>query len=820
MIEKCVKCGAQLPQFIQLNIAQPWEWHNLCSILVKNVPIPTCPHCDSNIPVQSITVLPLPNSRRIFVIFGEYKDEAIFQQIKAHFQAECEQSQLFEILPNLEALIPHITEHVLSYKPLLKSLSYTQYDGSLIPFVSEHWSELTPIALAAGLVGVTGLVSGIGGEAINIETRQKERASLEEKLESFKYFFSKIQAYVWLSIIQANFTSEITFESVLNKHVLTGGIYGENLNIFADIVERIENDENAQPLIRYTALALYACLTHKNEEQNRFSLKWAEEYFLFELELAKQDDEQNTLLPWRISSEWAAEIIEEKDAWDIVGYWLVQNLNDLKYIIPLLKSIAGRLGYKNLVTRVMASFIISGSDNFLFELACTRLNETKKDSDDWPNAVLQTLSSSLIQAADIGLIEKIYAYVSDQANGNFDQQADLEAWYGMCLKELRQPQRFINLIGESPREWEHQLNPKKRIDLWNERSNALRLMGKPDDALAITESLLELTNGNTEFTSQNFVLLRNRAILLRETGALDASISQLNKLLNNCPLEDKAGLLESIAATYLALGRLKEAASCLESAIPVGGKIKQRLKAQLGMIYVNMGFNNQALEQVKSLDQNALSDIEAILVVTVYSVILFRGQRLEEPEYEQLSRNFDRLREIAVNTEANGDFQFLPQILTLIAQIVHYFDEENSEDAWQKLLSISSDLEQPSPIALARLATLEYRRSNRDKAIELIMMLPDALVASFGNIKDLSIAFNSTHVIRPTLTDLMNAAINANAPWSDIRLIAELQRDTIGQARLIQQRQFNTSNIIQIKSEISDDVLSCLAPKEFSIGIF
>lgn len=96
-----------------------------------------------------------------------------------------------------------------------------------------------------------------------------------------------------------------------------------------------------------------------------------------------------------------------------------------------------------------------------------------------------------------------------------DLRAEIEAWLGARLKEMGRPKRFLDRIGDKAAEWESRVSPKSRAALWNERSNALRLIGRGRDALEISKTIPSMLTGLDDRPDQR-VQIRNLAILQRE----------------------------------------------------------------------------------------------------------------------------------------------------------------------------------------------------------------------------------------------------------------------------------------------------------------
>ena len=90
---------------------------------------------------------------------------------------------------------------------------------------------------------------------------------------------------------------------------------------------------------------------------------------------------------------------------------------------------------------------------------------------------------------------------------------------------------------------------------------------------------------------------------------------------------------------------------------------------------------------------------------------------------------------------------------------------------------------------------------------------------TLGRIADISIAFDATFNVRVALRDLMEIAMNHHAPWSDIRLIVELNRDMVGRARLMQTRRWISRSTARLEKGISDDIIMRLAPEEGCLGV-
>jgi tetratricopeptide (TPR) repeat protein len=816
----CTGCGAAAPLYARVNMVYSWMWQGLCSILVGDVPRTKCPRCGHELDLPTMTALLLPEQRRVCLVTGQLGDPAIVQSLQEHIRKPLQPGWGFETYDRLTDLKPTITEHVLSYKPLLKELLSGQPEEQVMQFVRERWRELTPQALAAALVAITGLVPGIGAYAIDRETGG--RPDFEQAFEALTDLVGHIQYMVWISIVTSDFTEEYALEDALTEHIPERGIFSGSAETFGKLLQQCVGQKAFTPLHLYAALALYASVAQLKETDNPFELLWGRVFFDFELALLSEGPAQSPLLAWQISQKRARDTVTEKAAWDAVAHRLNAKSDAAGW--QALETVASRLGYDNLLGRVMGSMKVSADADGLFSFACRFIDIMMKQAPEHLESILSRLTQSLVGARDLDLIEKVFDYVEPLIGTDRAQQVDLESWYGACVKELRQPGRVIKRIGEEPRAWERDLTVRQRIKLWNERANAFRLLGKPQPALTITEDCLKEIEGQEGFDHQRYVLLRNRGILLRETGAADESRRQLLDLFEKCVLEERARLLESYAATCHALGRHEESIDALQQAVEMG-KIHgddyvRRLKGMLAQEYALLERDDDALKLLDELGAGTPAWDVRLFEASVYLNLVLRGVKLGEDRQQKLEELVEETFHQMQTAEKAEDISLMTQLLSTVGHLQYAVDPVDSEPVWISLLSVRKRYGQPpDPEAIARLAAVAYGRDDRDRALEWLHLLPGAVVQRFGSIKDLAIAFDTTTNLRFCLQHLMRVAMDNHAPWSDIRLIAELRRDTIGRARLIQQRKAKPADVSRLEVGVSDDDVARLAPARGSLGV-
>jgi tetratricopeptide (TPR) repeat protein len=758
------------------------------------------------------------------------EEETIEQDIRQ--QLSSDSGWHFETFRRQSELKLAVSEHVLSYKSVLYELTKAYQQGNLENFVKIRWRELTPSAFSSGIIASTGLIRGFDAAAMIQDTGK----SLDfcQTLEAFQDFFAEVQFLVWINLINSEFTENYTLEDALAEHVVSGGIFNNNTAKLGNVIEELKsNKQFTLSRTWYTILALHAnVLNATGDFSNNLAADWALNYFLFEMHL--QDIEKKSFINhYKISNHRAAQTISEQEAWNVIAYIINQFL-ETKYDSELfnrtlikLEKIAQQLGYDDLVGRVGASISVAGKIDDPLAYVCAILDRPEvKELPGRPVSILYQLSKFIISCNDVNLIELIFQHAEPMIAGNREDQAQLEAWFGECLKLLRQPNRFLECVGEQPRDWEYELSTRQRLALWNERLNAFRLLGNPQHALEIAETLLKEIELDSRYKNERFVLLRNRGILLREVGAFDESLNQLRWLIDYCTTENQVSLLDSYSVTCHLMGRFNEAIDALNLALNKLKKCEEnesyvaKLKSSLAQIYASVNRFEEALKTLDEIQNIKCSKESSFIEAAAYLILLANHITFQENHNLRFQELIRSIFEQLDDAEAREDTHLMMRILPLLGHAMAFKDEDKSEKIWHDLLTLlkRKDLP-PDPVALARLAAAAYKRKDRDEAIKLLGGVPFAFAGNFGAVQDIHTAFDATFTASFSLKVLMETAVNCKAPLADIRFIADLNRDTIGSSIYINKNTNNYFNISLYASGIPDKLISTLAPKSGSAGI-
>lgn len=836
----CPYCGTVIPLAAQLNFVATWRWRALLAVLLGTLPAFKCPRCQRESDIPVVTGFLSERTGHMLIHIAEPEKGTLINQFENYLLEKQEPQLRVETTDSLARLQEVIGEHVLSFKPFLKELGQASQRNTIDQFVDQHWHRLTPDVLAAGLVGFTGLVKHIGGYVVDQQTGKT--LEFTKAFHSLEEFFADIQFKVWLRIIANRWTASERLGDTLVQHIRDGGIFGGNAkelgNLLKHAMKDLSQDKDwLSPLGIHTLLALHARVSHVEKLENLYADLWAHEYFQLELAVLRGPVEgsDDFLTHWQIDGSEAAATIPETQAWNALSKILNPQLSPrpsetfeqyesrFSDLVRGLEKVTERLGYADLAKRVLgaaqASFRVPAKDHEFWDTFFRSLNSLDA-SQVALTAALHHCKEALLKGG-MEAVEKAFDFALAKVGRDLEQRAGVEAWFGECAKLLSSPKSFLDRIGEEPRDWESGLSLERRICLWNERANAFRLLGQQDRALNITDALLDESQDHEELNQERRVLLRNRAILLREVGAVDAALRQLSDLLEDCALEERAGLLESYASTCVVLGRHEEAIDSLQQALRfTEAPERAKLLALLAMEYPAVDRSEEALQILKELAGSERDFSVAAVLAAAYSNLLHSGVELVE---EDLDRFYQLIRALAENleqAEGRGDVHHQTQVLSMMGHLMFAVKPEASEPIWRQVLDLrAKNKKHPDPVALARLATMAYLRKQRDEVDSLLRLLPAALIEEFGQIEDVSTGFGAANAVCPAFHELMRVAIDQKAPWSDIRRISELTRDTIGRAKLIRSRKVQDIDRSLLERGITDENVATLAKPQQPMAV-
>lgn len=361
-------------------------------------------------------------------------------------------------------------------------------------------------------------------------------------------------------------------------------------------------------------------------------------------------------------------------------------------------------------------------------------------------------------------------------------RATLLTVIGSALKEVRRPAEFLALFDEQPASWEIGLPPPARIRLTVERSNALRLAGNVELALA---TLLDVAPSDRRILGpqEQRALRRNIALLRREAGDPDTALRELTLLLAETTADDERfDMLDSLASTAQFLGNARLALPYFKQAVDLAtgprAEHRARLTTSMATIQAALGQPMADLGPVLANSKDPLT----VIAVGAAAAAALEHNPAAVPR-AQITQILERLTDIAATAARNTDRMAELNALRAKAVILDTIDPDTAAAIWIDLVS-RRGLDRPNPLELAALAHHEFRSKRPQSARDLLARVPDALTTELGRTTDIAAVIDATGRLQAKFRLLGDDVLAADPPQlPDIRLVVELQRDALGQMR-------------------------------------
>ncbi len=357
---------------------------------------------------------------------------------------------------------------------------------------------------------------------------------------------------------------------------------------------------------------------------------------------------------------------------------------------------------------------------------------------------------------------------------------------------------------------EDALSDESKANLWTERSNHLRLLGRPHEALAAIDAVGRLRLR----PDQQLVFAQNRAILLREIGRPDSALALMERIVQEVPTRQRIEVLISIWTTAIALGRYSRADEALREARSLAVGPYARARAELDLFAAPQLARNGQVEEAKELlrglpPADELTFHELIAAVVAWAAL---PDAVDEPQARAVTA---RLNAIADEAAAAGDQHGAREALWTVARTQQEQDHPEAAKAWERYLAACGELSAARPIALMFHAWHRWEAAQLDAARAALTAIPAALAEGFGAADDIDSVAKAHQELRHSLPVLAEAIIGSGtARVADVRLLAELQRDGIARARLLRRQREQLP-----RDGLDAAVLAELAPEQGALHV-
>jgi tetratricopeptide (TPR) repeat protein len=569
---------------------------------------------------------------------------------------------------------------------------------------------------------------------------------------------------------------------------------------------------------RYTAEAVNAAIHYRYEKPNPRARHWCST--LVQAELITQIAPHSPILDdrLRVTAARARSTISLTEARNAMSTLVLENT---KHQIEELMGEHGGVDLSNFIPNVAAALGRSHLSDDLIDLVywfpeitdeylptvIDHLIERQRIA-GFVGAALSRLAADAVAQRDQGRIARFVDALLNHPNLLPSSRADVLEWFGARMKEYGLPTAGLAKIGLQPADWENQLSSHEAIGLANERSNLLRLLGRPTEALAENERALSLLDG-TENSRDRHVLHRNRAVFLREVGRIPEALALLDKLLQNAIGNDRAGLLENLGATLLRLGKHTDAATAFKEARETlsGRDRSLRGPALIGLeLMARVATDNwsAASALLSEIPHNSAIPSE-ILPALAESLVHLPAEYL--PSTLGKSQVDAQLRASMEAALTNGNILSGSMLLRFIALRTSRTNYVAAEELWRRDLALSQDHGMTTdPTTLLGLATVSILNKQYVNASLYIDALAPAIASLAGYAAAALSSIDWFKNLDWQFSALLNAAIERDLPYEIIQQVADCQRNLL-------QRAYAINVSVDVGGDVTDDQFvpeSCL----------
>jgi tetratricopeptide (TPR) repeat protein len=776
-----------------------------------------CESCNFGLKAPPTIVLISHDPNRVTVFFGP-----LAKVMAQHSVDEIKRSLGNDwILSTSETIEDLKTEAARLVKLRLQALASAQLadlKGSLVQHLSEHWQSLTAEVFTAGRMALTVPLPGVSVAAfVPKGDGTGSSPDAEDAIRSLAHLQANTFLGIWIAWHEHKV--EPSLESALKLHIKKDALVEGSAEIALQMLDNISSGNINLPFrSEYALEAIRASIHAAAGTKNPRASEWAR--FFFQTELAHVSSDQDVVAAseeFLISEERAKNTVTFEGLWDAF-LSVFKGPNNLKNtdLVP----ICLKAGHPELLQQLPSSLEVryDGADPVEFVKEYLKLvapHMRGNYADDVPIKLVQPL----LNARDVESLERIAAAIAEQRPGDRNAEAAADSWLGAMLKVISEPMRYLKRIGFEPRPWEHNIQPRAKARLWMERSNHLRLLGRPMDALRALEAGFEAGGDAIEPGSVR-IFERNRAILLRETGSPDLSVDILTKLNQDAEGREKLDVLESLSCSYFALGEDHVGLSTLDQAIAEArgpfASNRRKLTAVRAMVASRRG----AFEALMKLETQPESDSETLALAAAWANSIEENKEIPEGALDELENICKSLGDLVDKATKKGAFPTAAAASRLLGSIIDRFDFEEAGKCWELAYNIAQQfgVAQDSSTTL-ELAYRAYLDSDLKAGRRYLSETVLATGASYGGVEDFSKALGGAERMAHRLRLLGNTALGGHSDFADVRLIAEMQRDTLSRARSLRSQSTTQGIVKQFEQGISNEQIARLAPTNGSVGI-
>ncbi len=822
----CKKCGAlaDFDQYGPFLFIEDSNAIGLTGLFARQLDEARCEVCDHGLGFQITLAVVLSDPPEILLAPGDrLKQNAAtgVSLLRAQFE-QLGYSTITE-LDSAEALRAEVWQRMTRYYALFEEAERAGKANQLAEWMTRRWRELTPAAFVAGrlILGAKAADRGLPPESPQV-------------VNSFRRL-AEDQANSWVMMCREWAESPPTdrsFEDDLARYLVATAIHPWAVEEFAKRADLFANDHPDADRHRYCLEAARATLHSFFDQPNPRVEEWAGRLVSYELLIGQPGAEDpEGLGRLRISQERARQTVTYQALYDaLLPVFEKRN----RKFLGSLQALTDRLGFPDMLLDLGKALRIAPDSD-------PQLPDHPKLLDQLLAANPPASPEEAIEAT-IGALRAARHFFSNQFSADDLEaladaalqrlpdtdvaRAEVNAWVGSALKDLREPERFLRRVGETIQPSEENLPRQTQISLWTERGTALRLARNPQAARAVYERVAKLFEGRPDSRDAR-IARRNLAIALRETGAPDLALGMLQEQLPLAAGEERLSLLDNLGATHLALGQVAEARKCYEAALELAAGPFERERARFAAaLEATLAFEDSAENTIRRLLQRPAPKAEDEAAVfaeaSAWLMALHNAEDIElvnsDEAKDRTEELMDALFDLSDRAQRAGDVQLRLMAVAALCQLADLYELPQATEMWDDLNQLSLDAGRGlDPRALLALARIAYRDGAVSSGRAFLEMIPGALMTRVGGVQQLDLAVESLRDLGWMFSRATRAVIEQpQASLADARLAAEVSRDAI---RRTMQIGYQRSDDAVAFVSPTDEQLAALTPPDGAVGV-
>jgi len=554
----------------------------------------------------------------------------------------------------------------------------------------------------------------------------------------------------------------------------------------------------------YVWRALQAAVTRSVARPNPAAGQWAEYYFAHEVACRLRPDGAHAgPEAARVSADFARATVEYQAAWEAVStqFGLLHSggpdgqlgARSLREAYDVVHPVAQKAGHPQLAAAVLDSVVGSALDaNASAEdIVAAVLPDDKAGPVGLALALAgRHLDNQLLTCRGKSTDEVARRLLEAFGTGS---RADVIRWWANRLNRDRRFTDTERLLDEYPVEDDPDLAVAVRARLWGARAAAHVGGGRSDEAVQLWRRIIALVESHADELDDADRGLPpwarvNLGIALSVAGSPDEGLTLLEDVAFGADgYGVDAELLALMARAQVRFGRTEEGVQLLAQAERLAGAspAAHRYAQQRAQQLVVLGRDAEAIRLlVGATDERPHDDVALLAEAASWANLLARGTALPASAATRAEQMPSLLGERAERAASTGDITNHLALLRRHAEITELLGAD-AVPMWEQLVArrrhhgVGDD-----PEELIRAARARHDAADLPGMRQLLAVVPAAVAALYGAVPDIELLVREPRALLRPLAELAGRIVADQDPSpSDIRLVAELQRDTVGRAR-------------------------------------